>query len=87
MMEHSVRKCNMPKKIKLFLSIKKVANEITAERIINLTIRIENLALKFLEKVRILPDIPEIVIKLTPITWAASKPTPCITVPKSIKPK
>ena len=68
MMEHIVRKCNIPKKIKLFLSIKKVANETIAERIINLTIRLENLALKFFEKVRTLPDIPAIVIKLIPIT-------------------
>ena len=68
MMEHIVRKCNIPKKIKLFLSKKKVANETIAERIINLRIRLENLVLKFFEKVRTLPDIPAIVIKLTPIT-------------------
>ena len=68
MMEHIARKCNIPKKIKLFLSIKKVAAETIAERMINLKIRLENLALKFFEKVRTRPDIPAIVIKLIPIT-------------------
>tara|TARA_B100000963_G_scaffold132624_1_gene115466 strand:+ start:1796 stop:1972 length:177 start_codon:yes stop_codon:yes gene_type:complete len=58
----------MPKKIKLFLFNIKVAVEITAEINTNLKKRFKNFFLKLSDRVRILDDIPAIVIKLEPIS-------------------
>ena len=85
--EHIARKCKIPKKIKLFLSRKKVAPEITVERIINFAMRLVNLALNLFDKVSSFADIPAIVMKLMPIRLAITSPTPCVTSLGSIKPK
>ena len=65
--EHAARKCKIPKKMKLFLFNKKVAVEITAEINTNLKKRFKNFFLKLSDRLRILDDIPAIVIKLKPI--------------------
>ncbi len=67
-MEQTERKCKIPKKIKLFSFNIKVDVEINAEISISLKKRLKNFFLKFSENVRILDDIPAMVIKLKPIS-------------------
>jgi len=50
--------------------------EITAERNTSLKKRFKNFCLKLSDKLRSLDDIPAIVIKLKPISWAINKPNP-----------
>ena len=65
----------------------KVAKEITAEINTNLKKRLKNFFLKLSDRIRSLDDIPAIVIKLKPISWAMNKPKPCVINRRSIKPK
>ena len=77
----------MPKKIKLFLSNRKVATEITEEIKTNLRKRFTNLGRKLFDRLESLDDIPAIVMKLKPISWAINKPNPCVISLRSINPK
>jgi len=67
-MEHTERKCKIPKKIKLFLSKIKVSIEMVIEIVINLNMRFTILDLRLFDRLSSLEDIPAIVIKLKPIS-------------------
>ena len=54
----------------------KVAAEITADINTNLKKRFKNFCLKLSDRLKSIDDIPAIVIKLKPISWAISKPKP-----------
>ena len=86
-MEQTDRKCKIPKKIKLLLSKIKVSIEMAIEIVINLNMRFTILDLKLFDRLSSLDDIPAIVIKLKPISWAKNSPNPCVTARRSINPK
>ena len=77
--EQTERKCKIPKKIKLFLSKIKVSIEMAIEIVINLNMRFTILDLQLFDRLSSLDDIPAIVIKLIPISWAKNSPKPCVT--------
>ena len=78
-MEQTERKCKIPKKIKLLLSKIKVSIEMAIEIVIDLNMRYTILDLKLFDMLSSLGDIPAIVIKLKPISWAKNSPNPCVT--------
>ena len=86
-MEQTERKCKIPKKIKLLLSKIKVSIEMAIEIVINLNMRLPILDLQLFDRLISLDDIPAIVIKLKPISWAKNSPKPCVTTRRSINPK
>ena len=86
-MEQTERKCKIPKKIKLLLSKIKVSIEMAIEIVINLNMRFTILDLQLFDRLSSLDDIPAIVIKLKPISWAKNSPNPCVTARRSINPK
>ena len=86
-MEQTERKCKIPKKIKLLLSKIKVSIEMAIEIVINLNMRFTILDLQLFDRLSSLDDIPAIVIKLKPISWAKNSPNPCVTTRRSINPK
>ena len=86
-MEQTDRKCKIPKKIKLLLSKIKVSIEMAIEIVINLNMRFTILDLELFDRLVSLDDIPAIVIKLKPISWAKNSPNPFVTTRRSINPK
>ena len=86
-MEQTERKCKIPKKIKLFLSKIKVSIEMAIEIVINLNRRFTILDLQLFVRLSSLDDIPAMVMKLKPISWAKNSPNPCVTTLRSINPK
>lgn len=64
--EHVVRKCRIPKKMKLFLFIKNVTEDISKQINSNTIRRLKKVSLKLSERVKSLIDIPEMIIKLAP---------------------
>ena len=78
-MEQTERKCKIPKKIKLFLSKIKVSIEMAIEIVINLNMRFTILDLQLFVRLSSLDDIPAMVMKLKPISWAKNSPNPCVT--------
>ena len=85
--EHTERKCKIPKKIKLFLSKIKVSIEMAIEIVINLNMRFIIFNLQLFDRLSSLEDIPAILIKLKPMSWAKNSPKPCVTTRRSINPK
>ena len=77
--EQTERKCKIPKKIKLLLSKIKVSIEMAIEIVINLNRRFTILDLQLFVRLSRLVDIPAMVIKLKPISWAKNSPNPCVT--------
>ena len=66
-MEQAVRKCRIPKNMKLLLSIKKVTKVIIKQIKTKFLMRLRDFSLNLAEIVKSLKDIPEIIIKLAPI--------------------
>ena len=85
--EQTERKCKIPKKIKLLLSKIKVSIEMAIEIVIKLNMRFTILDLQLFDRLSSLDDIPAIVIKLKPISWAKNSPNPCVTTRGSMNPK
>ena len=86
-MEQTERKCKIPKKIKLLLSKINVSTEMAIDIVINLNMRFTILALQLFDRLSSLVDIPAIVIKLKPISWAKNSPNPWVTTRRSMYPK
>ena len=85
--EQTERKCKIPKKIKLLLSKIKVSIEMAIEIVINLNMRFIIFNLQLFDRLSSLEDIPAILIKLKPMSWAKNSPKPCVTTRRSINPK
>ena len=73
--------------MKLLLSSMKVSAEIAIEIDINLNMRFKTLDLWLFDRLKSLDDMPAIVIKLEPISWAKNSPNPCVTTRRSMNPK
>ena len=74
--EHIVKKCRIPKKIKLFLFKKKVTDVINAQINNRTPRRLKNLVMKSSERHKSLEDIPEMIIKLAPTDCANNSGNP-----------
>ena len=82
--EQNVSKCNIPKKIKLFLSNISVTKLIKHDSDKSLTKRHQNFLWKFVEKLEKFNENPDISMKVDPIICAILRPKPVVASEKSM---
>ncbi len=82
--EQNVSRCNIPKKIKLFLSNISVTKLIKNDSNKSLIKRQKNFLWNFFDKLAKFNENPDINMKLAPIICAIIRPRPVVAIEKSM---